>query len=258
MSYQHLLVEQDGGVLVVTLNRPKVLNALNAALIGELDAVVAGAETDAAVRAVVITGAGRAFAAGADVAELATDSPAEAYARARRTQHVFARIERLGAPVIAAVNGFALGGGCELAMACAIRLASTAATFGQPEINLGLMPGYGATVRLPRIVGRARATEWLLTGDTVTAEGALAAGLVNRVVSPTDLMSVSRDLAAALASKPRHAVRHLLDAVAGGSSMTAEAAAEHEAALFGLTFSTDDMREGTRAFLEKRRPVFSR
>jgi enoyl-CoA hydratase len=257
MPLQHLLVERDGGVLTIVLNRPRVLNALNAEMISELDAAIADADRDTVIGAVVITGSGdRAFAAGADVKELSEDSPAGACERARRTQAVFARIEQLGKPVIAAVNGVALGGGCELAMSCTLRLAAITARFGQPEINLGLIPGYGGSHRLPRLVGRGRALELLLTGDAISAEEAWRIGLVNRVLPSADLLQAARELGATLAAKPRQAVRHLLEAVRSGLAMTPEAADEHEATLFGAVFGTSDMREGTSAFLAKRTPVF--
>jgi len=256
MSFQHLLVDRDGGVLTIVLNRPSVLNALNAELIRELETAIADADLDAAIGAIVITGAGRGFAAGADVKELSGDSPAGAYERARRTQAVFSRIENLGIPVIAAVNGVALGGGCELAMACTIRLAAVDARFGQPEINLGLIPGYGGSGRLPRLIGPGRALELLLTGEPITAEEAWRLGLVNRVVPSANLLPAARELGRVLAAKPRQAVRHLLDAVRFGLETTRDAADEHEAELFGEIFATGDMREGTSAFLEKRTPEF--
>jgi enoyl-CoA hydratase len=256
-SARSLVIDRDAATLIITLNRPTVMNALDAATLDELHHAVEGAGADPAVRAVVITGAGqKAFAAGADIKELSSASPVWASEHARRGQVAFDAIERLGKPVIAAVNGVALGGGCELAAACTLRIAADTARFGQPEVNLGLIPGFGGSQRLARLVGRGRALELLLTGDTVGAEDALRIGLVNRVVPAAELMTAARQLAASLASKPPIAVRLILSAVAEGLDMPIDAALRHEAALFGLAFSTDDMREGTRAFLEKRPAAF--
>jgi enoyl-CoA hydratase len=257
MAYENLLVERDGASLVATINRPKVLNALNKETLDELDAVVREAETDASVRVLVLTGAGdRAFVAGADINELSVQTPAGGREHARRGQALFNRLEHLGKPVIAAVNGFALGGGCELAMACTIRLAADTAKFGQPEINLGLIPGYGGSQRLPRLVGKGRALELLLTGHQISAEEAWRIGLVNRVVPAAQLMTEARAMAQTLAEKAPVAVRYIMDAVGGGLEMSLADAQDYEATLFGLVATTDDMREGTRAFLEKRKPSF--
>jgi enoyl-CoA hydratase len=258
MAYENLLVERDDSVLIITLNRPKVLNALNSATLLELDQVIGEAKLDQSVRAIVLTGAGdRAFVAGADINELAVQTPVGGRDHARRGQALFDRIERLGKPVIAAVNGFALGGGCELAMACTIRLASDTAKFGQPEINLGLIPGYAGSQRLPRLVGRGRALELLLTGAQIGAEEAWRIGLVNRVVPAATLAAEARALAKDLAAKAPVAVRYILDAVASGVEMPFAEAQDHEATLFGLVSTTEDMREGTKAFLEKRKPEFT-
>lgn len=258
MAYENLLVERDDAVLVITINRPKVLNALNAGTLAELGEAIAGAESDDAVRAIVLTGAGdKSFVAGADITELAVLTPVGGREHAHRGQALLVRIERLGKPVIAAVNGFALGGGCELAMACTLRLAADTARFGQPEINLGLIPGYAGSQRLPRLVGAGRALEMLLTGNPIGAEEAHRIGLVNRVVPAAQLMDEARALARALAAKAPVAVRYILDAVRGGLDMSLAEAQEYEATLFGLVFATDDMREGTRAFLDKRKPGFT-
>lgn len=254
---EHLIVESIGPVMTVVINRPRVLNALNAATLRELDAVISRAAEDRGTRIVIITGAGeKAFAAGADITELASSTPAELTRQARFGQSVFDRIDRLGKPVIAAINGFALGGGCELALACTIRLASENATIGQPEVNLGLLPGYGGSQRLPRLIGRGRAVEMLLTGEPLTARQALEYGLVTRVVPQADLIAEARRLAARLADKSASAMRFILDAVADGLDRPLAGALQHEAKAFGRAGNTDDMREGTRAFLEKRPAVF--
>jgi enoyl-CoA hydratase len=258
MAYDNLLVDRTGAVLSVTINRPKVLNALNAATLDELDQVITAAADDDGVRVVTITGSGdRSFVAGADINELAVQTPTSGRQHARRGQAVFDRIERLGKPVIAAVNGFALGGGCELAMACTVRLAADTAKFGQPEINLGLIPGYAGSQRLPRLVGKGRALELLLTGDTIGADEALRIGLVNRVVPAADLAAETAALAGTLAAKAPIAARYILDAVSSGLDMALADGEDYEATLFGLISTTEDMREGTSAFLEKRKPSFT-
>ena len=252
-----VIVERAGAVAVVTVNRPQVLNALSLAMLDELAATFKVLQDEAAVRCVVITGAGqKAFIAGADINELAALTPTAGREHARKGQAVFDLVEQLGKPVIAAINGYALGGGCELAMACTLRLAADTARLGQPEINLGLIPGYGGTQRLARLIGVGRALEMLLTGEPITATEAHRLGLVNRVVPTADLMSEARRLAGMLASKAPVAVRYILDAVRGGVQLPLGEAQALEATLFGLVASTGDMREGTRAFLEKRQPEF--
>lgn len=258
MSFENLLMERDGAVTTITLNRPKVLNALNAKTLDELNDAFSQVAADADTRVVILTGAGeKSFVAGADINELAVQTPVAGRDHAQKGQALFDKIERLGKPVIAAVNGFALGGGCELAMACTMRLAADSAKFGQPEINLGLIPGYAGSQRLPRLVGRGRAQELLLTGDMIGADEAHRIGLVNRVVPAATLMDEARALAQTLALKAPVAVRYILDAVASGSDMAFADAEDYEATLFGLVSTTDDMREGTRAFLEKRKPTFT-
>ena len=257
MPFDNLLVEHEPGVAVLTVQRPQRLNALDARTLDELWQAFADFQQDESIRCVVVTGAGeKAFVAGADIHELAHDTPERARERALSGQRVFDRIEQLGKPVIAAVNGFALGGGCELAMACTIRLASDNARFGQPEINLGLIPGCAGTQRLPRLVGKARAMEMVLTGAPIGAQEALALGLVNRVVAQDKLLAEARALARELAAKPRVAVRYAIEAINRGLEMPFADGCQLEASLFGLTMTTDDMREGTSAFLEKRKPQF--
>jgi enoyl-CoA hydratase len=256
--FEHLLLTRDSAVAIVTINRPQVLNALNRATLDELGQAIGDLTHDAGVRAVVITGAGeKAFVAGADIRELAALRPSESTEYARRGQQVFDLIEHMGKPTIAAINGFALGGGCELAMACTLRLAADTARLGQPEINLGLIPGFAGTQRLTRLVGRGPALELLLTGRQVTAEDARRLGLVTRVVPASGLMDAARTLAVELAEKPPVAVRCILEAVARSLETPFEQGQFMEAALFGLVASTDDSREGTAAFVDKRKPSFT-
>jgi enoyl-CoA hydratase len=257
MAFDTLLLERDGAVAILTINRPQVLNALNSQTLDELRRAILDLKQDESVRVVILTGAGeKAFVAGADINELAVLTPTSGRDHALAGQHVFDLVENMGKPVIAAINGYALGGGCELAMACTIRIAADTAKLGQPEINLGLMPGYAGTQRLSRLVGAGRALEILLTGDQIGAQEALRIGLVNRVVPAAELMPEARKLAAALASKAPVAARYILDAVHRGLQMSFADAQVHEATLFGLVASTEDMREGTRAFLEKRKAAF--
>ena len=258
MSNDELLVERDGPVALITVNRPAVLNALSFQLLDTLRRTFQDLQTDAAVRAVVITGAGeKSFIAGADINELARQTPVTGSNVAQRGQALFTLIETLGKPVIAAVNGYALGGGCELALACTIRLAADTARFGQPEINLGIIPGYGGTQRLPRLVGAGRALEMMLVGAPISAADALRIGLVNRVVPASELLPAAKALAAQLAAQAPIAVRYILEAAHRGLGMTLADGLALEAALFGLVTATSDMREGTRAFLEKRKPAFT-
>lgn len=257
MIFENLLIERDGPVAVLTFNRPKVLNALNGQTMNELRQVLLEWRRDPDVRAVVVTGAGeRSFIAGADINELAVQTPTSGREHAMRGQHVFDLIENLGKPVLAAINGFAFGGGCELAMACTLRIAADSATLGQPEIKLGIIPGYAGSQRLSRLIGKGRALEMILTGAPVSAAQAFAMGLVNRVVPAAQLMSDAREWAHELADRPPVAVKLAIDAVNKGLEMPFGEACAYEATLFGLTAATEDMREGTRAFLEKRKPVF--
>jgi enoyl-CoA hydratase len=257
MAYDTLLLDRDGAVATITINRPKVLNALNSQTIDELRRAILELKADAAVRAVVITGAGeRAFVAGADINELAVQTPTSGREHALAGQHVFDLIENMGKPVIAAINGYALGGGCELAMACTLRVASDSAKLGQPEVSLGLIPGYAGTQRLPRLVGKGRALDLILTGAQVTAAEAERIGLVNRVVPAAELMAEAKKLAAQLAASAPIAIRYIINAVNKGVEMAFAEACQYEATLFGLVASTADMREGTAAFLEKRKATF--
>jgi enoyl-CoA hydratase len=256
--FEHVRYATDGGVATVTVAREEKLNALSSAVVGELLRAFLAAKADPAVRAVVLTGAGgKAFVAGADIAEMSALPPDDARRFAERGQQLTLLVERLGKPVIAAVNGFALGGGCELALACHIRLASEDAKFGQPEVKLGLVPGFGGSQRLPRLVGKGRALELLLAGGTVGAEEALRIGLVNRVVPAAELAGAAAELAARIAANGPLAIEYCLAAVTSGAEMPLEEALRMEAALFGLCFASEDMREGTRAFLEKRKPQFT-
>ena len=241
--------ELEDRIATVTVNRPEKLNALNDRVLDELSGAFARGGSEAG--AVILTGAGpKAFVAGADIAELAKMTGKSAEAVSAKGQHLMDAIEGLGKPVVAAVNGFAFGGGFELALACHLRVFSTTAKVGLPEVGLGLIPGYGGTQRLPRIVGRGRALEMILTGDPIDAETALRFGLANRVVPPEALMDEARKLAGAILAKGPVAVRLALEAVIGGEGM------EAERRRFGLAASTEDMKEGTAAFLEKRKPSF--
>ena len=255
MVYENILIESRDGVAVVTLNRPKVLNALNKALLAELDSAVDAIAADGSVRAVILTGAGeKAFAAGADIQELAQVSPVEGQQLALRGQRLFSRIENLRVPAIAAINGFALGGGCELALACTLRIASEAAKLGQPEVKLGLIPGYGGSQRLSRLVGKGAALKMILTGEMVTATEALRIGLVEEVVAPDQLMPRTDQIARTIAAQGPVAIEKCLEAVHAGYDLPLDEALKYEAALFGLCCGTADKAEGTKAFLEKRVP----
>lgn len=257
MTYQNLLFDVRDGIAIVTINRPDKLNALNDAVIADLDRAVERIESEDAIAGVILTGAGsKAFVAGADIGELAQQKQMSGKARAMRGQAVFRRLERCGKPVVAAVNGFALGGGCELAMACHLRVASESAKFGQPEVKLGIGPGYGGTVRLPRLVGKGRALDLLLTARMVGAEEALQMGLVNRVVPADKLMAEAESLLRTILANGPLAVRLCIEAVDAGLEMSLEEALLLEANHFGLLASTDDMREGMGAFLEKRTASF--
>jgi enoyl-CoA hydratase len=256
-AFQFITLDVVDGIATVTVNRPDKLNALNDATMLELGRAVDDVRANAAVKGVIVTGAGRAFVAGADIAELRAKSPADAYELARRGQDVFRRFETSPKPVIAAVNGFALGGGCELAMACHVRLASESAKFGQPEVKLGVIPGYGGTQRLTRLVGRGRALQLLLTGEMIDAAEAYRIGLVNRVVPAAEsVVDAARAMLEAMLVNGPRALAQCIDVVNRGADISMGEALALEAAAFGLLAASDDMREGTSAFLEKRAPSF--
>jgi enoyl-CoA hydratase len=259
MQYEQVLFELDAaGVALVTINRPDKLNALSAAVVAELRDVFERIQKDPAIRATILTGAGeKAFVAGADIKELAALSPVEMRAAARRGQETFRLLETASKPSVAAINGFALGGGLELAMACTVRFASEKARLGQPEVKLGLIPGYGGSQRLPRLVGRGRALELLLSGEQINAAEAHRIGLVNAVVPQAELLNYSRAWLARVMENAPLAVAMAMETVDAGLDVGIEEGLRLEAASFGLCAATDDCREGTRAFLEKRKPAFA-
>jgi enoyl-CoA hydratase len=257
MDYKNIIVDTRDGVATVTINRPDKLNALDDRTMEELDAAFAALGSDASVRGVILTGAGeKAFVAGADIGELARQSAVEGKERSIRGQRVLDRIEKLGKPVVAAVGGFALGGGCELAMACHVRVASENAKLGTPEAKLGMMCGYAGTQRLARLVGKGRALELLLTGEMVDAQEALRIGLLNKVVPRPKLLEESDALLRKMLANGPVSLRFIIEAVNAGLEMPFAEAQYLEATLFGLICTTEDMKEGTKAFLEKRPPKF--
>jgi enoyl-CoA hydratase len=257
MPYENLLYETNDHFARITFNRPKVLNALNRQTVEELGDCLDHARDDAGVRALILTGAGeKAFVAGADINELAQRTPVDGKDFSLFGQEIFHRLETLGKPSIAAINGFALGGGCELALACSIRIASRNARLGQPEVKLGILPGYGGSQRLARLCGKGVAHELILTGEMISAEEALRIGLVNRVVEPAELLPAAEMIARKIVVNAPLAVKYAMEAVERGVEMPQEEGLFLEATLFGLCCATEDMREGTRAFLEKRSPAF--
>jgi len=257
MAYQNLIVDKRDGAAIVTVNRPDKLNALNALTMAELDAAFIDLAADPTVGGVILTGSGeKAFVAGADIGELEAQGPIRGRDLAIRGQRVLERIETLTKPVIAAVNGFALGGGCELALACHVRLASENAKLGTPEVRLGLMCGYGGTQRLPRLVGKGSALEMLLTGEMVDAQEAFRIGLVNRVFPRDRLLHEAEALLRRMLANAPVSLRLTLESVNAGLALPLREAQDHEATLFGLLCSTEDMKEGTRAFLDKRPAKF--
>jgi enoyl-CoA hydratase len=257
MDYENLLYARKDFVGTITFNRPQVLNALNRRMMAELDEVLRDAREDDAVRVLILTGAGeKAFVAGADINEIAAQTPLTGRETALVGQRVLRNLETLGKPSIAAINGFALGGGCELALACSIRLASRAAKLGQPEVTLGILPGYGGSQRLTRLCGKGMAHELCLTGEIITAEEAQRIGLINHVVEPAELLPAAEAMARKIAGNAPIAVRLAMEAIERGAEMPMEEGMMLEAALFGLCCSTADMREGTTAFLQKRPAQF--
>jgi enoyl-CoA hydratase len=257
VSYKHVLHETKNGIAYVTLNRPEVLNALNAQTVLELMAIFSRIKSDEKVQGSILTGAGeKAFVAGADIMELASLQPVGGKDFSLRGQSVLNFIEDLGKPIIAAVNGYALGGGCELAMACTMRVASEKAKFGQPEVNLGIIPGYGGTQRLARLIGQGRALEVILTGEMIDAQEAYRIGLVNRVVPQEKLISTCEAILGKIFKKGPVAVRLSIEAVNHGLGLPLHEGLFNEANLFGLACATEDMREGTKAFIEKREAKF--
>jgi enoyl-CoA hydratase len=259
MSYSHIVfATAEDGIATITMNRPQKLNALNGECISELDRAFSQVETDPAIRGLLLTGAGeKAFVAGADIRELADSDPVQAQTLSLKGQRVFRKLELMNKPSVAAINGFALGGGLELAMACTLRVAADSAKLGQPEVKLGIIPGYGGSQRLPALVGRGVAMELLLTGDPIDAEQAKRIGLVNHVVPFQELMEFSRGLLKRILANGPIAVGLTMQAVDLGLSSGLEEGLRFEAASFGLVASTEDRREGTRAFLQKRAPVFT-
>lgn len=258
MDNDTLLVTTSDGISTITINRPAAMNAMTPAMIGELGEIVGRLSASPETRVVIITGAGaKAFVAGGDIAIMRTQSALEARETAVLAHRVFAAIEQSPKTFIAAINGYALGGGCELAMSCDIRIASDTARFGQPEINIGILPGFGGSQRLPRLIGKGRALEMILTGDMIDAREACRIGLVNRVVAPDELAQTARELAAKIASKSLAALRLCKEAVVHGLEMPLADACRYEADLFGLCFATSDQKEGMAAFVEKRPPRFT-
>ncbi len=256
-TFENIRYEKKNQIAFVTIARPKVLNALNAQTLRELSHAFQSVRDDDDVRVAILTGEGeKAFVAGADINELALLGPIEAEAFSVRGQAVFTLVETCGKPVIAAVNGFALGGGCELALSCTLRIASETARFGQPETKLGLIPGYGGTQRLPRLIGKGLAAQCLLTGDMIRADEALRIGLVNSVLPAAELLPHAEALAHKMIANAPIATRYCLDAVNKGMEMSLAEGLAYEAALFGLSCATSDKKEGTSAFLEKRPPQF--
>ncbi len=259
MSYENLLFEKRDRIAIVTINRPKVLNALSEGALEELDACFEDIRKDADVGAAILTGAGeKAFVAGADIGDLATYTPQRAMEGARYGQEVFTRIENIGKPTIAAVNGYALGGGCELALACSLRIASQNAKLGLPEVKLGIIPGYGGSQRLPRLIGKGRAFELMLIAEPVSAEEALRLGLVNRVTPPDQLLPTAEAMAKKMIANGPLALQYCMEAVNRGMDMSLEEGLRFESVMNAMCFATQDVQEGIRAFFEKRPARFTR
>lgn len=257
MTYENLQLGIDNAVALLTIDRPKALNSINLPTMTALSQAIADLQVNPEVKVIILTGAGeKAFVAGGDIAAMQPLNPLEARKVAQQAQQLFNDIEYGEKVVIGAINGYALGGGCELAMACDIRIASDNAKFGQPEINLGIIPGWAGTQRLPRLIGKGKAKELMYTGDMVSAEEAVQLGLANQVVKQEDLLNTAKQLAEKIASKPQAAIRLIKEAVNNGMEMESRKAYVYEAELFGLCFATEDQKEGMGAFLEKRQAVW--
>jgi enoyl-CoA hydratase len=256
MEYTKLIIEKQEDICIVKINNPQAMNALNSTVLSELDCAFSQIESDQTIKVVILTGEGRAFVAGADISQMSTMSAAEGKAFGEQGAAVFRKIEQLKVPVIAAVNGFALGGGCELAMACDIRIASAKAKFGQPEVGLGITPGFSGTQRLPRLVGMGVAKELIYTADIIGADEAYRIGLVNKVAEPEALMDQAIEMAKKIASKAPIAVRYSKEAINRGCQVDIDTAIAIEANLFGLCFASEDQKEGMSSFLNKKAPEF--
>ena len=252
--YETIKYEKNEQIAVITVNRPKAMNALNSQVLEELYDAFVQAEQDADLRAVILTGEGKAFVAGADIAEMSELNSVEAREFAKKGHRLMNCIDNVEIPVIAAVNGFALGGGCELAMACDIRIASAKAKFGQPEVGLGLIPGFGGNLRLPRLVGKGMAKYLILSNDMIDAAEAYRIGLVQKVAAPEELLAEAEKLAKRIAAQAPIAVRYAKDVINNGYDMDMKSASQYEVNTFSISFSSEDMKEGTKAFLEKRKP----
>lgn len=257
MEYKYLKLEEKDKILTLTINREKSLNALNSAVLDELDICLTEINGNDNIEVLVITGAGRAFIAGADISEMATLNPSEASEFAKRGMDVFLKLEKLNTPVIAAINGFALGGGCELALACDIRIASNAAKIGQPEVGLGITPGFGGTQRLARTIGLSKAKEMIFTAGVVSADEAERIGLVSYVVEPEELMNKVYEMANKITRNSKLAIRYSKESINTGMQADIDTGMNIEKAHFGLCFATEDQKEGMKAFLEKRKAKFS-
>lgn len=256
MDFKNLILKKEGNVGILSINRPDALNALNSQLLDELDKAVEMISLDDEIYVLILTGEGRAFVAGADISEMKDLNSNEARLFAEKGMSVFRKIELMEKPVIAAVNGFALGGGCELAMCCDIRLASEKAKFGQPEVGLGITPGFAGTIRLPKLVGIAKAKELIFTCDMIDGKEAYRIGLANKVVAPEELMAEAMEMAKKIASKGQIAVRYAKTAINKGAGTNMDTGMTIEKDLFALCFSTEDQKEAMNAFIDKRKPAF--
>lgn len=256
MKWENLLLEKEGNIAILSLNRPHALNALNSKVLEELDQAINRIEMDDEIHLLILTGQGRAFVAGADIEEMKDMNSMEARAFSKRGMEIFRRIELMEKPVIGAINGFALGGGCELAMSCDIRIASEKAKFGQPEVGLGITPGFAGTQRLARLIGLGRAKELIFTTDLIDAQEAYRIGLVNKVVKGEELINFTMDMAKQIVSKGQIALRYSKTAINRGIETDMETGMSIERELFGLCFATEDQKEGMEAFLEKRKPDY--